>query len=387
MAANFTVVARGGDFSMLGTIDGYTSLTATPKFNDVGAWSLTYPADSVAAQLLSAGTGVQIFRQGQLSSPPIISGPVQAISEAFSNDRGNPQLTFSGPCDNFFLAARLAYPDPAATGTVYSSAYDVRSGDAETVMKAYVDANAGPGALVARRTVGLTIEPNTHRGPAVTYSARFDGLLSLLQNLATAAGLGFQLRQPVPGGGLVFSVYVPLDRSNVVRFSTATGSLGAYTFTLAGPTGTTAIVGDSGPDTGRSFMPFTNELAESDWGVRYEVFADASNTTDATQIAQNGAKALDSGSPQASVSFTPLDTPQRRFDIDYGLGDTVAVQVGVGAVTDVVRVVNVADDAQNGVSIVPTVGGSQADSPSSNSAIYSALRSLGIAVGLLQRRH
>jgi hypothetical protein len=386
VAANFTVVARGGDFSVLGTIDGYTSLSATPKFNDVGAWSLTYPTDSIAAQLLTAGTGIQIFRQDNLSQP-IISGPVQGITEAFSDQRGNPQLTFTGPCDNIWLAARLAYPDPTATGTTYTNAYDVRSGDAETVMKAYVDANAGPDALLARRTAGLSIEVNTHRGSQVAYSARFDGLLALLQNLATAGGLGFQLRQPVPGGGLVFSVFVPVDRSGLVRFSSATGSLGSYTFTLTGPTGTTAIVGDQAADTGRSFTPFTNAQAETDWGIRYEVFTDASNTTDTTQIAQSGAQALDSGSPQASVSFTPLDTPQRRFGIDYSLGDTVTVQLGAGSVVDVVRVATIADDAESGVSIIPTVGGSQADSPSSNSAIYSALRSLGIAVGLLQRRH
>ncbi len=379
---NFTVQARDTDFTNLGAIDAYNALSVVPRFNAVGSWSLTYRADSRAAGLLAAGGGIQITRRG--STTPVITGPVGVIAESLDSSRKIPLLTFSGPCDNIYLAARLCYPVPGNALSAQTSAYDIRSGAAETVMKQYVNLNLGPGALAARRAAGLTVETDAARGATAGYSARFDTLLTVLQALAVTGHLGFQVQQV--GTGLVFSVYVPSDRSGYVRFSTKTASLGGYAYTLTAPTGTSAIVGDANTSTGRAFTTYTNTVAESDWAIRYEVFADQANTVDGAQLAQAGAQALDAGSPQAQVTFAPIDTPQRSFGLDYHLGDTVTVELGTNAVVDVVREVLLTDDVSTGVQVSPTVGGSQAAGPSTNSAIYKALRYLGVAVGRLQRR-
>lgn len=385
MARNFTVLARDSALRNLGTIDAYATLQAVPRFNDVGAWSLSYPQGSRGAELLVAGGGVRIFRKDATAGPPIISGPVMSVTETLDGQNRTPLLTFSGPCDNVWLAARRAYPVPAQPESNQSAAvYDTRSGPAESVLKAYVNANAGPGARAPRPVANLAVAADLATGSTIAGAARFDVLLTLLQGLAVnAGGLGFRVQQI--GRALVFDVYHPADRTKRIRFSTATGSLGSYQYQLIGPTGTTAIVGDGGSGAGRSFAVFTDTLAESDWGMRFETFVDQSGTTDATQIAQAGQQALDSGSPQAQVTFTPIDTPQRRYGIDYGLGDKVTVQLDSAAVVDVVREVTITDDPTSGLTWSPTVGTSQASDPSSASTIYRALRAVAIAIGKLQR--
>lgn len=130
---NFTVLVRDTNLTPLGTADAYTTLSVTPRFNGVGQWAATYPAGSLGATLLAAGRGVQIFRKED-TTKPILTGPVGAITEAPGPD-GIARLTFSGPCDNICLADRAGYPVPSAALSAQTSAYDVRSGNAETVMK------------------------------------------------------------------------------------------------------------------------------------------------------------------------------------------------------------------------------------------------------------
>jgi energy-converting hydrogenase Eha subunit E len=315
----------------------------------------------------------------------VITGPVTAPVETLGDGFAEPVLTVSGACDNYYLGTRLAYPTPGATLASQASVYDVRSGAAETVMKGYVDANLGPGAFdPLRRLANLTLEADSHRGASVAFSARFDNLLTLLQKLAVTGGVGFKVQQV--GGGLVFSVYEPADRSASVRFSRTTGSLGSYQYQLTAPTGTTAIVGDGGSGVGRRFTSYTDTTAESDWGLRVEVFVDMASTTDVTQVIQGGQQALDSGSPQAQVTFAPRDTPQASYGSDYALGDTVTVQTGSRQLVDVVREVSLTDDTTSGVTVSPTVGGSQAADASATPTIYRQLRSALVAIGLLQRR-
>jgi hypothetical protein len=379
----FKVYARDTDLSKLGTIDGYSSLSCTPRFNAVGSWSLTYPIGSLGAELLGAGRGVRIFRAGAPSSRPLMTGPVMDFVETLGPDRKTPSVKFTGVCDNFWLSSRRALPAPATDADTYAVAYDTRTGLSETVMKAYVNANAGPGALAYRRVPTLTIGPDLGRGAATSYSARFESLLELLQNLGARTGLGFQVQQI--GAGLVFDVYAPRDLRKLVRFTTANRSLGAYSYSVSGPTADAVYVGDGDPGTGRSFKRFSDADVIADWG-RIEAFVDQSNSQDATQVAQAGQQALDNGSPQAQVSFEPRDTPQHRYGTDFGLGDTVTVRVRLGDVADVVREVTITDDSSDGVKVRPTVGGTQASDSDNNSVIYRSLSYLGRAVGYLQRR-
>lgn len=382
-AKQFTVEARAADLSNLGPISDYSSLEVHPRFNAVGSWSLTYPASSRAASLLKAGRGVRIVRNG--STTPVLTGPVNTVSETIDN-RKNPLLTFTGFCDNVWLGNRLAYPVPSADLLHQTDEYDIRAGAVETVMHGYVNDNLGPGALTARQVPGLTLAVDAGRGGTTSQYARFDNILVLLQQLALSSGLGFQVQQLAAGGPLVYSVYTPTDRSATIRFSTTTGSLGSYTFGLTGPDATVAIVGDGTSGVGRAFAEFINTVAESDWQTRRETFVDNRNTTNFTAITQSGQQALDSGSPQAQVQYTPIDTPQRRYGIDYGLGDVVTVAVETGTVVDVVREVAITDGG-SGITTSPVVGGPGATDQNVTPAIYAMFRGLAVRLGLLERRY
>ncbi len=382
----FTVVARAADLSLLDQIPLYSALSIVPRFCDIGTWSLTYPADSKAARLLARSGGIQITRAGASASDPIMTGPLTSVVE--TDQGGQVSRVFSGVCDNVWLADKRAWPVPTQSLTNQNgSGYDYRTGDAETIMRGYVQANAGTGALSGRNTLVVNLEAtNGHRGAATGYSARFQSVLEILQSLANSAGIGFRVRQI--GSQLVYQTYTPVDHSGIVRFSHSSGSLAGYSFQLNAPTTTRAIVGDSGLDVGRVFQQFIGTLAESDWNRKIETFVDQRSdlSTTVAQIAQAGQDALNSGSPTAQVTFTAQDVARIAYGVDYGLGDKVSVEIADGtAVVDVVREVLVTDGSA-GVTTSPTIGNTGASDPSVTPLNYKRLRDLLRRVGKLERR-
>jgi hypothetical protein len=381
---HFNVLIRNHALATIGVAADYTSLELHPRYNDVGTWSLTFPESSRAASLLTVGTGVRITRAG--GTDTVLSGPVRNLELSQSADRVTTEVKVSGPCDNTYLAERTAWPVPGAALNAQTDAYDVRTGVAETIMKGYVDDNAGPSAASGRPVTGLSIAADLGIGPTITGSARFYSLLVLMQDLAIAGGgIDFHVRQT--GAALVFDVRAPIDHSATVRFSRRSGSLAEFAYSLAAPTVTNAIVAGTGVGAARIFVQRTNTTAETDWYARVESFVDQRDTTDLTELQKAGDDALTEGAPTTQLSFVPVDSPARQYGIDYGLGDLVTVELSPTiSFTDIVREVAITDSTSDGLRIKPTVGSYGASDPSTTPLIYSALRKLGIALGLLQRR-
>jgi hypothetical protein len=355
----FTVVVRNNLLQRIGAIH-VKSLSFTPRFNDVGEWTLTVHADMPMAKALEVpGAGVLIYRNADMTTP-LMTGPVRTRALRLTDD--GYELTVGGPDDNVWIADRVAYQMPnrtapnqgiPATGAV---ARDVQTGAAETVIKHYVEANAGQTALAPRRILTVVPVAGAGRGSTVTGSARMrNTLLSLIRGLAGTGGLGFNVRQI--GQNLSFDVYTPVDRTGTARFASKLGNLDSFELTETAPAASYVIAGGTGGGTTRIFRDMTDTAAITAWPkTRVERYINQS-TDDPDELDQALAEELLSNGPTTSMAITTRDTPQIQFARDYYIGDRVTVEPRPGQVIrDILREVTVTWDPDTGVQAVSRVG-------------------------------
>lgn len=360
--SGYLVVVRDTALKRVGQVQP-TTLTLTPRFNDVGEWSLSMPLGRAGADLLrQPGAGVLIYRGDTTLQDPLMSGPVGERVIASGND--GPTLTVSGPDDLVWVSGRVAFPNPSRTGanqntpTSGAAAYDKRSGPAETVIKGYVGANVGPGLPVASRR-RLSIETDQGRGAHVADSVRMQPLLDRVKALAATGRVGFTVVQT--GATLQFRVFVPADRSSTARFAPGLGNLTEYSHSEKAPSCSYVVLGGTGELTARTFKESTDTTALTKWpGWLMESYVDRHDSTDADEIAQSMAEALLEGGPQTSLAMTVRDTDRCRFGVDYRMGDKVTVEPEPGlTVTDVVREVSIAWNVADGDQVTSQVGSSE----------------------------
>lgn len=355
--ADLTIEVRDASLARVGQLlpADLVGFEAVLRFNEIGTWKVTLPVGNRMAEYLTQpGAGLVITtEQGTLLSGPTISVVTNQTTEDVV---GSYEIT--GLDDSLLLKERLAYPTPTtADVTAQTSAYDVRTGAAETVMKAYVDANIGPSAPAARKVAALTVEDDLGRGATVTGSARFETLQELLASLADVSGLGFTIEQV--GNELEFQVYQPVDRSGTVRLDLFNGRLSKTEYSFSQPKVTRTIVGGDGDEAARVFVERSSTeslAAENAWGRRIEVFTDSRSTTDTTELEQAGDEVLaKDGKTQVSVSISPSDNQTMLFGKDWFLGDQVTVVVGSTELSSVVTEVGLLIGS-DGVRVGATVG-------------------------------
>jgi ribose 1,5-bisphosphokinase PhnN len=231
-------------------------------------------------------------------------------------------MTLSGKDDIAFLANRLVYPVPS--GAFSSSDYDIRTGNAETIIKQYVDVNAGPSAPITDRRV-LSLEVDNGKGSIVTGRARFHNLLEFLSSLAlSGGGLGFRVIQV--DNVLEFQVYQPSDKTRSAFFSPLLGNLSAFDYSNDNPEANMVIVGGSGEGKDRIITWKQDNSSIVKYG-RIESFVDKRDTSDVTELNQSIDEELTSKAEKNTFNFTPIDTPQLAFGRDYGLGDKVSILI------------------------------------------------------------
>lgn len=344
---------RDANRNLVAPVDEFASASFLLPFNDVGGWMVKgIPFGSQAAQALVPGAGLVAVRNGDvLTAGPLLFPTVRWSEKGYT-------LDVSGASDDLALWARLCYPD-APSLDLNADYSDDRAGVASTVMRAYVDVNAGPGADVTRRWPGLVLGADPLLGSAVSYTARLAVLGDVLVTLAQAGGdLGFRVVQDVDGTDLTFDVYQPADRSDTARFSPELGNVSAFDYSRKAPQVTRAVVGGKGEGTLRLFAEVADAAAEALWGMRLESFKDQRQTDVPDELEAAGAEELAGKGEQINLGLSPVDTAAVTFGPGpngYGLGDLVSVFVSGEAIVERVRAVEVVLDA-TGEKITPTIG-------------------------------
>lgn len=354
---DLTVEVRNSSLERVGqiTADYLAGFTAVLRNNAVGSWSITLPVGHrMAGALTLPGAGIVVTTaQGTL-----VSGPTTSV--ILNQSTNDPQGAYSitGVDDSVILQDKLAYPKPSTSDvTLQTNAYDVRTGNAEDVIKQYVDANIGPSAPSSRKVEGLTVQTSAGLGGTVDGSARFISIQELLVGLADVGEVSFSVEQV--SDGLVFSVSEPVDRSGYIRLDLQNGRLTRTEYVYAQPLTTRTIVGGSGDNANRVFLEQSNAdslSAEALWGRRIERFVDARGTdvNDELQAAGNEVLAKD-GKTQISATVMPSDDQTMLYGVDWNLGDKVSVVIGDIQLVSVVTEVGILI-SPDGVRIGATIG-------------------------------
>ena len=359
LEATYDILLRNSNLSVQAQIDTPVSnLQMVLKFNDVSTWQMTVDLSNVASakqtlinSLLDFGNGVVIRRNGLV----LLSGPVRQVERSYDGSRY--KVVVSGTDDTTVLADTVCLP--VVSGPPYTaSAWDVRTGAAETIMRQYVLYNAGASAR-SDRVRNLNLAADGGRGKSMTYQARFCGLLRACQEIALAGGdLGFNVVQS--GSGLLFQVYQPVDRTGTMKFSAEMGNLKSWNYKETAPAANHVYSGGQGDLTARAFLEGGDSTSMIKYG-RIELFKDQTNAGDAAQLANWLATELAADASQLSVAIETVDSTERKFLRDYGLGDRVSVALtstgGAGSVSvsNLIRQVTIQWNGQ-GELVTPLVG-------------------------------
>jgi len=330
-ASDITVEVRDIDLNRVGIIRPEDlDIALDPEHNRVGSWEITLAAEHpLGGVLRTPGSGIIVTGPNDV----IISGPTTTPTFASSSNDPIGTVTIKGVGDSIVLADMLSFPDPTNIDpTTQTLSHDVRTGNIETIMHGYVNANIGPGAPAARRKAKLIMGTNGARGPVVTKRARFPVLGTLLYDLAVVAGLGFRIVQR--NSNLVFETFQVLDRSAEIRLDVRNDTLASATVAFTPPGATQVIVAGQGELTERQFYAATSSealAAEAEWGRRIERFVDQRQTDDPNEHIQAAAEVLQKeGFTGVAVKAVPTDDTTMRYGIDWGLGDLVTVVIDDG---------------------------------------------------------
>lgn len=345
----YEIMVRDSSLVKRGELGRVTALKLVPRFLAVGAFEITMPMSDPKFSLLSPGSWLQFTSNGN----EIMAGQVRGIKETEDANSMGGTATIYGPSAEQVLADRLAYQVPTSAATSQNaSEYDVRNGAGETVIKQYVNLNAGPAALVNRRTPGFTIQTDLGRGSVVKGSARMMNLLDMVAPLAQSSGVGF--RVVFNGDVLEFQVFVPADKSGFAKFGMDLGNLESYERTREAAKTNCAVVGGQGDGTSRTFREINDTTAQTAWANRSETFVDRRDSTDTVELDQAGTEEVTSNGPVYGIAIKAVDTPKLQFYRDYFLGDTVSIPDK--GITDILREVEINWTADKGPSTESTVG-------------------------------
>ncbi len=348
-------------------VDPYESAEIIARVNDVSTWQVTLPTDTEAGALFIADSFARL--EIVLDHTVWRSGPVSHLERTVDVD--GDYLTVAGVDDTIWLARRLAHPQPGTAVPPYSTtAYDVHTGAVSTVLAELARVNAGPSATAARLVPGLLVPIPVALGPTITVSARWQNLLTLMQDTARPSGLVFDVED------LTFHVYAAQNRG--VVFSAGLETLAGWRTVADAAPANKVVVAGGGSGTARIIREATSSSSVDTWGLA-ETFQDRRDTTDLAELDKAAAETLAAGIKPTTVVFTPIDSDGQTFGRDWALGDVVTVIAGGLTVIDQIREIHVTLDAV-GETVIPSVG-----APAGDLELFRALAGLDRRVRQLER--
>ncbi len=227
------------------------------------------------------------------------------------------------------------------------SSYTLKSGAGETVIKEFVDENAGPSATSPPRLkksgviTGLTIHDDG--GTGTTWNGQdksFQALLPTIQEVAAKTGLAFDIIRT--GTNLVFRTYdqFGVDRTETglnastglnaagnapVIFSLGRGNMlsPSYTYKVAGSANTIFVIGKGIKNEQEvELVENADDSALSKWNQRESVLRGKTDSG-TTEMQQSGSVELEKRKIREILTFEVVQQEESRYGRDYFVGDTV----------------------------------------------------------------
>lgn len=195
MAARYQVIVRNQAGAQVALLTTWYSLEYTVRLNDIGTFTLEIDGDlSIVPDFVVDGQ-IEIRRRDIDASPTIdwytdFRG-FQRTQVRHTDDDGRSRFTSIGVDPKHLLARRVILFRDTSTGAS-------KSGPGETVMKDYVNENAGPGAVAPPRIFagafpGLTIQASGGAGATWQGDKPYRPLFRTVREIADATNVDFDL--------------------------------------------------------------------------------------------------------------------------------------------------------------------------------------------------
>ena len=332
---------RNRNFS--GRIDRFFRFNATMNYNDVGSWRLEFDLESDDATIPNWGEGIVLKR----NDVPVLSGPLKMVREIFNSKTRILRLV--GRTDEAYLAHKRCYVEVGAAPADWVTAYDTRTGPAETVAKQLVDLNAGPNALAGRPVRGLTVAATNALGATVTSQRRLDMLLEALQEVCEEGGIGFRMVN------MEFDTYVPVDKSASIIFSTELGNMIDYNYMIELPKANYIIAGGAGELAARDFTSVDDGDSINEFDERIEYFYDYGNAGSVADLRAKATAKLATLSSAYSLVAQVKEVTHMKFFDDFFLGDIVSANVRGTVFDNIIRSAHINLNPKKGVVVRPFI--------------------------------
>lgn len=251
------------DLTPLSDITNYVSLMFTRSWHGVGDFQLVVHDD------FANDIKKDMFVALDKNKVAVIKHREIQLDE---NGKATENWVFKGWTLKGIMQQRITVP-PSHTS------HDRKSGDAETVMKHYVDRNLINPDDPKRKISNLVIAPNQNRGNHISWQSRYKVVSDELEEISLATGLGWDITLDTVNNQLVFDVYEGLDLSvnqtenSPVYFSPEFGNVKSQSFLDSDLNmRNTGYIGGQGEGVEREIIIIGDDKAGLE---RFETFVDA----------------------------------------------------------------------------------------------------------------
>lgn len=339
-------------------ITNWLSLNYVKQVNDFHTLQLVLGVDDLNIQYFVLDALVEVWRQ------PAGRGWYREITTMFRTPQydlyENGHETFTIYCrglNDLLHRRHISYPA--------TTAYTLKSGPADDVMKAFVRENCTSAAVNAIRKsfsiydptiYGFTVSPDSSLAPIWSGARSWLNLLDVLNDISLPPNnVDFEvIRMGNTGFDFQFSTFYPLrgiDRSLSLTFAPELGNMSNVKFTRS-RTEEANIVFVLGQGENTSRIVLTREASdlvqrESFWNA-IEITTDARGQETVASLTSQGDELLEKLKAQDQFEFQILQTDTRQYGIDYDVGDKVKAKYHVTVTKKIIAAtVNVSDGKES----------------------------------------
>jgi hypothetical protein len=293
-------------------IDDFISLQFKRKWNDIGQFELHINRNS---------SGVEELKKDRLImlSPNKVGIIKHREVEVSEDGKSTENWVFKGYDLKGVLGQRITLP-PETTS------HDNKSGDAETVLKHYVERNAINPQDRNRKFVLLKSNENLNRGTHINWQSRYKNLAEEIRDISLESDLGWDVFLDLENGWWVFDTFEGNDLTaensqgnSPVFFSPEFGNVSGMSYSDSDlDLRNVAFVGGQGEGVLREIV----ELGNSTDYERIETFIDARDVnpegegSNGESLSERGERILSQMNNQQHFSAEIL-TPIKKTIYDY----------------------------------------------------------------------
>ena len=316
-------------------IDDYESLIVQRKFNGYGEFQMKMNRHKNNTEYLEVGNIIYIAR----NKAAIIFHKEISVDD---KGKGNETILVKGYTLDYLFNNRIILP-------VEGKEVDEITGDAETVIKHYIERCLTNPTHSCRKIDWLEIAPNLNRGKDIQWESRYKILSKEIQSICSLADLGVFIDLDSKNKKWIVDVYEGRDLSvnqsinPPVIFSHDFDNIKSQKLTLSNKGyKTTGYVGGKGEGNERQLEIVGDEKIGID---RIETFINASNSNNLILVGEEKLKGL---CKTKTLEGQVLKTGPFVYEKDWNLGDIVTIQNKDWNVTMDTRITEVKEIYENG---------------------------------------